>query len=54
MEIHDLENNLLFVYDKWDKESNTPYINLTNNKLADPSIFVFLCLMIVNGTNLPS
>lgn len=35
MEIHDLENNLLFVYDKWDKESNTPYINLTNNKISD-------------------
>ena len=34
MEIHDLENNLLFVYDKWDKESNTPYINLTNNKIS--------------------
>lgn len=35
MEIHDLENNLLFVYDRWDTKSNTPYINLTNNKISD-------------------
>lgn len=33
METQDLKNKIYFLYDKWDKKTNTPFINLTTYKI---------------------